>query len=149
MPSSKRAGTGIVGHHGDSGGQRPLDRLAEEVGVGHGERNAVRLGSHSLVDQLGRLFQVKLVGTQDRHIDVHVLGGLLDARFDRAPERVPGAQRVLYQNEVQHGIGTSFSHDGLDRYFYFFHDDPRDLDFYLFLHLIFGDHHLFLTLPLW
>ena len=123
------AGAGVVGHHRDAGIERPLDRLAEQVGIGHGQRDAVRLGGHCLIYQLGHLLQVELVRAEDGDVHVHIIGCLLNAGFHRAPERVPGAQRVLHQDEVQHCLWASDLDRHLDRYL------DRHLDGHLHFHL--------------
>ena len=118
--------TGIVSHHRDAGIQRPLDRLAEQIGVSHGQGNAIRLRRRGLVNQLRHLLQVELVGAEDGDVDVHVIRSLADARLHRAPEGVPGTQRVLDEDEVQHCLGARFRHNDLNRHFFF--DDLLDLD---------------------
>ena len=95
-----RSLSGVVGDHRNSGRQRPLDRVLEAaVGVGH--QNPVGLRRDRLVDQLGDAVEIERVRAEDRHVGAGVFRRLHDAGLDRAPERVPGAARMLNGDEPQ------------------------------------------------
>ncbi len=108
----QRTGTGVVGNDGDAGIKGAGDGVLEEHRVADGEGDAVGVGGDRLVDQSGCLFEVEFLRTQHGDLDAHIFGSVGDAVFNHAPERVPGAQGVLHQDEVQRFLLRRFDHFG-------------------------------------
>ena len=101
-----RTGACVVGHHWNARIERTLNRVAEEIGVGDGNGEGIRLARNRLVDQLGHLFKIELVRAKDLDFGAACGGGIGQPFFHHAPEGIPGAERVLHCHNLDGAIGV-------------------------------------------
>ena len=89
--------------HRDVRGDRVPDRIAERLGVGDRDHEAVGLRGDRGVDDLRHLHHVEAVGRAVLDGHAEVLGGLVDAVLDHRPERVRGL--AVADHDEAHVLG--------------------------------------------
>ena len=90
----------VVGDNRDATVDRPQQRLLEQDPIGHRHDQDVRVGGKRLIDILGRLFRIELVGGNEGDVNVQVSGRIFVALLFDAPEGIPGAGPVRHDVDV-------------------------------------------------